>query len=159
MLPDVQAHHRLTGLGHHVHDRVVLVLGGHDLELVALRDQPYEARTEQAGGRVRELFLEGIEGAEAGVDGRTQAAGRLAAAGRRHAVPEKDVVEVTATLVANAGAVLAGLGQNRFQILIFELGAFDGFLEFGQISVVMLLVVNLHRTTVDIRFERVVVIR
>ena len=60
----VAAAHGVAGVGLLGDDQLALWVGG----------EPYPSRAEQAGAFLRELLLEGLEGAELGVDGLGDAA-------------------------------------------------------------------------------------
>lgn len=146
------------------HQRVVLVGGGHDIELAVLDDQPRPARAEAGLGGVFELLLEGVEAAEGAVDGVQQFAaglvGAVLALTLAHDLPEHAVVGVAARIVAQ-GALLVGghaveLLNELFDGQVGEFGAFERLVGVVHVGLVMLGVVNFHRAGVDMGLKRVV---
>ena len=79
--------------------RVVLVGGGDDVEFAALEDEPAPAGAELLGGGFVEVFFEGFEVAEVGLDLLRDVAGGLAAALGLHDLPEHGVVDVAAAVI------------------------------------------------------------
>ncbi len=157
MLPDVAAEDRCAAV---VHERVVLIGRGADGELAIFHDEPGPAGAETGDASLGEGFFEGIEAAKGSRDGLTENTSRCAACVGAHDVPEQRVVEVTAAVVAHratdgfrhAGDVFAEI----FDGFTFEFGiASECVVQIGDVSVVMLAVMNLHRLLVDVRFEGV----
>src|ERR1700744_3781459 len=64
MFPYVHAEERRAFHFGHIHERVILVGRGRDLELAVLEDEPGPAATETADAGGIEFFLEGVEAAE-----------------------------------------------------------------------------------------------
>src|ERR1700726_343232 len=100
VLPDVHAEDRLLVL----HQRAVLVRPAENLELAAAPHQPPPTGAELADRGIGQLLLEGIEAAEVPVNGARQVAARLAAAARRHDLPEQAVIGMAAAVVAHRRA-------------------------------------------------------
>jgi hypothetical protein len=101
--------------------------------------------------------------AEGAVDGRGQLAARCAAASGLHDRPENRVVAVPAAVVADRAANRVGQvaqpAQQVFDALACQVGvAFQCGVGFGDVGLVVLVVVNPHGLFVDIRFERVVIV-
>ena len=161
VLPDVDAEDRRVA----VHQRAVLVRRGNHFELAALvLDQPGPAAAEAARPGRREFFLERVEAAEGGFDVVAQFAGRFAAGVRAHDFPEEGMVRVTAAVVAHGGANVFGHGVEILDQILDrfrgELGlVFERVVDVGDVSLVMLGVMDFHRPRVDVRLERVVGVR
>jgi len=70
---------------------------------------------------------------------------------------------VAAAVVADGGRLvrrnLADVLHQVFNVHVGELGAFDGVVQVGDVGVVMLAVVDLHRLRVDMRLQRILRIR
>jgi hypothetical protein len=159
VLPDVVAEDGVVALG----EGVVLVCGGDDLQFAAFEDQPAPAGAELlCGGLVEELF-EALEVAEVSFDLGCDVAAGLAATLGLHDLPEHGVVDVAAAVVLDDLAdVLGDAGEvfdQLFRRLFAQVGVlFDGAVEVGDVGLVVLVVVQLHRRFVDKRLEARVVI-
>ena len=110
-----------------------------------------------------ELFFEFVEAAEGFVDGlREVADGGALFCGGVEDFPEERVVVVAAAIVADGGADFLGddgqvVGEDFVERLAVKIGcAFaDGFVEIGDVGVVMLAVMDFHRHFVDVGLERI----
>ena len=65
MFPYIQSEYRNSFDVSSIHQRIVLVGGGDDLELAAVDDEPDPPGAEAADATGFELLLEGVEGTEA----------------------------------------------------------------------------------------------
>src|SRR5712691_6383591 len=142
------------------HQRAVLVRGAFDHELATLIDHPRPAAAEAADTGLLQLLLELVETAERRVDRGGDRPARLAARLRRHDLPEHGVVDMAAAVVAHCGADVLRHGVDAAQQILGALRLQFGMLvqrrvQIGDVRVVMLPVVNLHRLLVDVRFERI----
>ena len=148
VLPEVEAHDGVFAL----HQRVVLIGGGIDLQLAGLiPGQPCPARAKASGRGGGELLLELIEASEGALDGVGDFPLCLAAFARSHDLPEHGVVDLAAEVVAygcadafrNDGTVV---GQEFLDALRGQLRRrLQGFVQVGDVGPVMLVVVDLHR--------------
>lgn len=153
VFPDITGQQRLVGRG----QRGGGVAGVDDVDrAVGLLDQPGPARTEVAGGRLVEGFLEGVEAAPLGVDGVGQLAGRRAAGLGSQAVPVEGVVPDLRGVVEDA---TRGLLDDVFQRQVLELGARDQVVQVRDVGLVVLAVVELQRLFRDVRSQRVQFVR
>ena len=143
------------------------MIGGRgDIQLaVRALDQPRPAGPEAAhGGGAKPLF-ELVEVAEGTLEGLSKLASGLAACFGPHNLPEHRVVDMATTVVADRRADVfrrrgAVRGQQLFQALTGKLWSrFEGLVQVGHISGVVLSVVNLHRRLVDKRFQGIEGIR
>src|SRR6185312_1137980 len=93
MFPDIDAEDRSAFHFGYIHQRVILVRGGSDLQLAIPDDQPRPAasKTRQPGGI--QLFLQTVDTAESTVDLVQQFAGGRTAFGTQD-LPEKAMVPV-----------------------------------------------------------------
>mmetsp|Transcript_64637 Transcript_64637/g.163798 ORF Transcript_64637/g.163798 Transcript_64637/m.163798 type:complete len:239 (-) Transcript_64637:56-772(-) len=162
MLPDVATQDgEARGSVHAVHQGVVLVRRRGDDQLAVFVDnEPDPAGAEASAGRTRrlELGLKVVHGPESPVDGVRQLRGRGTAGARRsHLLPEKVVVVGATTAVAVCRAGLDGcllkLEQRRLRL------ALQGLVDVRHVGVVVLVVVELHRSLVDGRLQGIVSIR
>jgi len=92
------------------------------------------------------------------VDGSRKIALRLSAAAFLHQRPEKRVVPVAAAVVADGVANIFWDGIEAFEQIVDGLGlqtglTLQGLVEVGHVSAVMLVMMDLHRLGVDVRFE------
>lgn len=161
MLPDVQTKQRSAAV---VHQRVVLVRGADDTEFAVFFDEPGPTGTEAGGGSLGEGFLEGVEAAESFIDGFGKISAGSAAGVGGEALPEEVVVPMTPTVVADGGTDVIGnflkVGNQFVEAQSFQIGfAGDGVVEVGDVGVVMAVMVDLHRQSVDVRLQGVVRIR
>src|SRR5215207_8378925 len=102
MLPDIDAEDR--GLVR-IHDRVVLVRGAGDFQLAILAgDDPGPAGAEAASAGLVDRVLERVQAAEA-LDGVLEGTARGGFV-TSHNQPEHGVVQMTAAVVANRGALV-----------------------------------------------------
>ncbi len=87
----------------------------------------------------------------------------LASLALAHNRPEHRVVGVAAAVVAHRGADGLGhavdFGDELFDRLIAQIGAFNRLVQVIHVSLVMLVVMDFHRSGVDRRFQRVKRIR
>mmetsp|Transcript_8816 Transcript_8816/g.20800 ORF Transcript_8816/g.20800 Transcript_8816/m.20800 type:complete len:234 (+) Transcript_8816:125-826(+) len=154
VLPHVKAEDRDEArLGRAVHERVVLVGGGDDLDgAIARHGEPCPAGAEDAGRRGAELRLEVVVRAEGGVDLRREVARRRAAAVLAHGAPEEAVVVVAAAGVVELGrlGILHERDERRVRLARHRL------VEVVNVRLVVEVVVKLHGGSVDVRLERVV---
>src|SRR5262249_37515939 len=155
VLPDVKADYRVFAF----HDRAILVGGGDYVYLASVLDQPRPAGAEARGGGGGEFFLEGGEAAEGGVDSGGQVAHRVASGAGAQDRPKHRVVVVAAGVVADGGADVFGddravVRQKFFDRFVREVGGgFERFVGVRHVSGVMLVVMNLHRLGVNMRFQ------
>ncbi len=160
MFPDVVAEDGLAalGLGHHVHQRIVLVGGRRDHQApVGPDDEPDPAGTELAApggleGRLHLLHRAEVARDRSGKRGR----GAAAPAGRRHQAPEKLVVEMPAAIVAHG---LGKAGDTRQHLPEGQpperrVGR-NGTVEIVHIGAVVGAMVEAHRLGIDHGDERV----
>jgi len=94
------------------------------------------------------------------VDGRRETAGRSFRAARSDDFPEMGVVRMSAAVVAHRAADIFRHGAEILDEFADGFGieggfAFDGGVEFVNVCLVVLVVVDLHRFRVDMGFERV----
>ena len=80
----------------------------YDSQACAVVDQPRPAAAEALEPRRRSLLLERAEAVERVVDGRAERARRIAAAVRRHDLPEQRMVRMPAAVVADGGLLVLG---------------------------------------------------
>src|ERR1035437_8596376 len=157
VLPHVQAHHVALAL----HYGAVLVGGGRNLEFPAGSQQPRPAGAEARGRGLVELLLEALEAAESADDRLGHVAHRRPSTARPHDLPEHRVVDVAAAVVAHRGANVLGndgavAGQQLLDGLVRQGGGrFQRFVQVGDIRVMVLAVVDLHRHFVDVRLQRI----
>jgi len=159
VLPDVVAEDGVVALG----ERVVLVGGGGDLQFAAFKGEPAPAGAELLGGGLVELLLEVLEGAEVFLDLLADLACRFAAALGLHDLPEHGVVDVAAAIVLDDFAnVLGDAGEVLDELLGGFLAEFCVLfyraVEIGDVGLVVLVVVELHRGFVDERLKRRVIV-
>ena len=115
------------------------------------------AGTLQTGRSCGELSLECVERSEEFLDGFSQLAFRLAAAVRRHVLPENRVVGVATEVERQILLQLVDRGEVALLLRFGKL--FEGGVSAGHICVVMLVVVQLHNLAGNVRFQRGVVVR
>src|SRR5688572_29975722 len=159
VLPDIETEHRFLA----VHQRIVLVRRAGDRHLTAVGNQPHPAAAETARPSLAPFRLEIVEAAKRRVDRVGGLARRGAAGVGRHPVPEHAVVPVPAAVVANRRA--NGFGNAVYapaqiiDALALQLGRLlEGGIEVGDVRLMMLPVMDLHRLRVDMRLERGVVV-
>src|SRR5579859_6201518 len=104
MFPDVDAQDGGAFYFGYVHQWVVLVGGGGDLQFSVLYDQPCPAAAETGHTRGAELFLEGVEAAKGGMDLVGQLPGRSTRGFGAQDLPEEAVVPVTAGVITDGRA-------------------------------------------------------
>src|SRR5947209_6198334 len=159
VLPDVDAKQR----GLTVADRIVLVRGGDHGERRAVVHEPGPARAELVHARILELRLELIVGPEGGLDRGAELAVGLASAVRGHPLPEQRVVVVPAAVVAHCSALVVGQRSEVLEHLanvpLRPLGPLQRSVDLVDVCLVMLVVMDAHRLLIDVRLERVVVVR
>src|SRR5579875_81416 len=160
VLPYVVAQNGIEAL----HEGAVLIRRGDDLQLAAAIDQPAPAGAELLGRRLVELLLESVEGAEVFLNLLCDRANGIAATLRLHQLPEHRVVDVAAAVVPHHGADLLGHAgqvlQQLFRGLLAELGVLlHRTVEVGDIGLVVLVVMQLHRRFVDGGLKRGIVVR
>ncbi|MNT24780.1 hypothetical protein D3C72_1602750 [compost metagenome] len=161
MFPDVQAQDRRIAL----HQRAVLVGAALHHQFAGGRHaQPGPAAAEAGQGRLGEGLAKGGQPAQLRFDGRSQRAIRRSAAFGRHDGPEQAVVGMAAAMIAHGAS--NGFGQ----LVQARDEGFDGFVrddarafqrgvQAGDVGLVMLAVVDLHRHRVDVRLQRVIGVR
>src|SRR6266446_2315273 len=161
VLPDIHAENRLVAF----HEWTVLVGRRDDLELAALVfDQPRPATAEAADASGGEFFLERVETAKRGLDILGQLTFRVAAGFRAQDLPKEGMIGVSAPVVAHDCTDVVRhslqIADQVFDGFLFEIAfAFDRVVDVGDVSLVMLGMMDLHRARVDVRFERVVSVR
>jgi hypothetical protein len=141
------------------HERVVLVRRRDYLQFAAVRDEPRPAAAETSDARRLELRLKIRERPERAVDRVAELARRRAAGLGRENFPEERMVPMTAAVVAHRAAdgIRHGgqIADERFERFAFQRGvASDGLVEIGDVSPVMLVVMDLHRQRVKMGLER-----
>src|SRR6185503_9259268 len=102
---------------------------------------------------------EGVEAAERGRDRVAHLARRRAAGAGRHPLPEHAVIPVAAAVVAHCGADVfrnaVDTAADLLDALALKVGMlFQRGVEIGDVSLMMLPVMDLHRLRVDVRLER-----
>ncbi len=159
MLPDVDPEQRSLA----VHDGRVLVRGRQDGESGAVPDEPGPAAAEPLDACVVHLLLERVDPAEGRLDRVGERARRLPAAVRAHDLPEEAVVRVSASVVADGGALLLGddleARENAFDRSVHPFRSLERGVQIRDVGGVVAVVVDLHRHRVDVRLERVEVVR
>lgn len=161
MFPNVTADDRLaftTGDGF-AHHRIVLVRGGNDFQFSIIRDEPDPAAAETSDARRLKFRLKIRERTERRIDRVAELARRRAAGLWRENFPEERMVPMAAAVVAHRAADGVGHGgeiaDERFERLAFQRGiAGDGFVEIVHVSLVMAVVMYLHRQRIKVGFER-----
>ena len=134
------------------------------LELAAVVDHPRPAAAEARGAGLVDRGLELLEIAERAVDRVGHRALRRAAGVRRHQLPEHRVVPVAAAVVAHRRLDVVrhavDVLQQVVEALVVQLGMLvERGIEVGDVRLMMLAVMNLHRLAVDMRFERGGIVR
>jgi hypothetical protein len=129
--------------------------------LPPLTYQPGPAGAEARGAGFGEIFLELGKAAEFGLDGRGEPALGGAALARAEHGPEEGVVAVAAGVVAHAAADGLGhlrqVGDQRVDVEGREGGMIlEEVVGVGDVSLVVLRVVDLHRLRINVRGEGVV---
>src|SRR3989442_3251704 len=140
------------------HQRAVLVRAAFDHELAALIQHPRPPAAEAADARLLHFVLELVEAPERRVDRARDRAGRRAAGFWSHDLPEHRVVGVAAAVVADGGANVlwhtADAAQQILNALRLQLGMLlEGGVQVGDVRLMMLAVMNLHRPRIDVRLE------
>src|SRR5450432_941533 len=158
MFPYVDAQERGAFCLGDIHQRVVLVGRGADLQLPVFYDQPGPAAAETAHPSGIEFLLEGIKGAKAAVDIIGQFARGGSASLRGQAFPEKAMIPVTAAVIADRGADAAGFGDQFFERFPFVGSACDSLVEIVYIGLVVFTMVYLHGGRVEMWFQCVICI-
>mmetsp|Transcript_918 Transcript_918/g.1904 ORF Transcript_918/g.1904 Transcript_918/m.1904 type:complete len:210 (-) Transcript_918:257-886(-) len=154
MLPHVNAHDRDEPIA--VHERVVLVGGGHDLDGAVLSHrQPGPAGAEHPRRGGGEGSLELIERAVRRADLLGEDSRWLSAAVGPHDRPEHAVVVVAAACVVELRRLGAGHERDERGGLL----ARHGLVQVVDVRLVVEVVVELHRRRVDVRLEGAVVVR
>jgi hypothetical protein len=164
VLPDIEADdgfafNTCDGLAH---DGAVLVGGGADGELLVGSDhEPSPAGAEAGGAGLGELFFKFIEAAKHGGDRLGELALGGAAFAWANGFPEERVIGVTATVVANGAANgLGNFGQISDEIAHAlrsrDAGVSQGFVHIGDVGLMMLGVVDLHRFGIDVRNKGII---
>lgn len=162
MLPDVHAEddfafHAGDGFAH---ERIILVWRRDDFQFAAVRDEPRPTAAETSDARRLELCLKIRERSECAVDRVAELAGRCAAGLGREDFPEERMVPMAAAVIAHRAADGFRHGREvadeRFERLAFQRGvAGDGLVEIVHVSLVMAVVMDLHRQRVKVGFEGV----
>src|SRR5688572_613539 len=149
MLPDVAGEQR--GLARSL--RGIGVGGAEDFERsVRAAHKPGPSRAEPAFSGLGEFLLELAEGAEGRGDRAGELAGGLAPTRRRKAVPVEVVVpDLGGVVEYGAVRALDDLLERR----ALERAALDELVQLGDVSAVMLAVVELERFARQVRLERV----
>src|SRR5579863_2499074 len=101
VFPNVDTQDRGSFYFGYIHQGVVLVRGGADLQFAVLTDEPGPATAKTAHSGGVELFLEGIEAAKGCVNVVGQRPGRGAGSIGCKDLPEKAMVPVTAGVIAD----------------------------------------------------------
>jgi hypothetical protein len=123
-------------------------------------NQPGPARTEATQAGFFEFGFKVIEGAKCGVDGSSKLTSRCATFAGAHQGPEKGVIPVSSTVVADGTTdgfrhiidLAAEIVEaQRLQIRM----ALQGGIEIGDVGLVVLRPVNVHGGLVDVRLEGV----
>src|SRR5439155_6515231 len=157
VLPNVDAENRRQTF----HIGAVLVRVRLDRHLALLvREQPGPSAAELADGSLLKLLLERVVAAERALDGVAQPARRVAAAAGAHDAPEDRVIRVAAGVVADGCPDVLGHRVDPPQEVLDRLGAevgvlFDSGVVVVDVGRVMLVVMDLHRLSVDVRLERI----
>src|SRR5690606_4121355 len=123
--------------------------------------QPSPSGAKAVGRFVGEFLLETLKAAESRFDRGSQTPDRFSSLARTHDLPEEAVVGVATTIVPHRGA--AGFGndcavvcQQLLQTLTLELRMrFDSSVELADIGGMVFPMVNLHRSSIYVRFESV----
>lgn len=158
MFPDVKREDRCSRT---IHEGIVLIWSADDGELTVFFHQPSPAGAKANDACFGEGFLERVEGAEGGIDGFRESARWGAAGVRTHDVPEKRVVPVATTVVADSGA--DGF-RNLIEVLAkivdthcLKVGVTsEGRVDIGDVSIVMAVVMDFHRERIDVGFQRII---
>jgi hypothetical protein len=153
MFPNIEAKKRGLAIG----EGIVLVGSAGDFELAIVDNQPSPTTAKTTYASRSKLFFESRKAPEGAVNCFAQSASRFAAAiGGKH-LPEKVVVEMTAAIVANGIANVFGDGiqilDNFFNALVRPFRAINGFIEVGDVSGMMLFIVDFHRVRADVGGE------
>mmetsp|Transcript_25560 Transcript_25560/g.71440 ORF Transcript_25560/g.71440 Transcript_25560/m.71440 type:complete len:306 (+) Transcript_25560:325-1242(+) len=159
MLPNVNSQNWEHDLvGNALHQGVVLVGCGNDLELVALLvdadPDPSGAECGSWGSSGLELGLHVLHGTEGLVDHGGEVGGRLGVLGLvwwSHLFPEEGVVVVPATAVADSRSSLEGIGhevEDRDVVL-----AFARLVDVGDVGGMVLVMMELHGRGVNVRLQ------
>jgi len=160
VLPDIQAQNGDCGssLDEAVHQGIVLVGSRDHNQLSALvHAQPAKSRAEQSDCLVGKLFLHSVNGPERGGDGLGKGGRRLSGLVRgTHDSPEKSVVVVTPPMVSDGTPLLEGDVLHLHESRTGEVRARDGSIELGHVSIVVVLVVEVHGLLVDIGLKSLV---
>jgi hypothetical protein len=158
VLPDIQSKNREHDtICDALHERIILVGGVDELKLVTLlvdaHPDPSRAKGSTRCGQGLELLLHLIHGSERLVDESRQLRGWLhvlALVRGSHFFPEERMVVVAAAAVAN---------RSSFQGICHEVEDWDLFLTFavlvdvGDISSMVLVVVELHGRSINVRLK------
>lgn len=156
MFPHIQPQNRGVAL----HQGAVLVGGAVDINAAILfDDQPGPTAAKAGGGGGGKFFLEGGKAAKLGIDRIRQITGWFAAGIGAHNVPEKGMVVMTAAVVLDGCLLvrrhLIHVAQDLFNALVLQAGAVEGVVQVGDIGVVVLGAMDVHRARINVRFQRV----
>src|SRR6476620_2565912 len=139
VLPDVAAENRRRA----VNQRALAVRGLGDFELAVLDRQPAPAGAELTDAGGSEIGLELVEAAEVFGDLLFQTAGQLAAAAvRLHPVPEMQMIVVLAGIVEDGRIFPERALDDLLEGFALEFSPLDRVVSIGDVSLVMLVVVE-----------------
>src|SRR6266566_2068755 len=159
MLPHVVTQDRIET----VRQGVILVGGGNDSEAIATQNKPGPAGAKALHASIIECSLERIERAKLGIDRLCQITARLTAPVGGHALPEQGMIEMAAAVIADGRTnILRKLVKTTYDLFNRQRGklmALQRTIQIGDVRVVVLVMMQLHRLGIDVRLKRVIVVR
>ena len=156
MFPDVQTENSLAAARKQI--RSVLIRSGVDGKFPVADDQPGPTGAKAAQAGSGKFLLKSGKGTKRRIDRRRKTPLGLSATALFHERPEERVVPVAAAVVADGVANIFWDGIEAFEQIVDGLGlqtglTLQGLVEVGHVSAVMLVMMDLHRLGVDVRFE------